>query len=154
FRIGWVIAHPDILDKIVLGKQATDLCTPAFNQRIAARYIEKGYLDSKIQSIINQYRDKKKVMLDSLEEFMPKGVSWTKPEGGLFLQVTCPESINTNDLLLKAIDQEFVAFVAGSSFYCDGSGLNTMRLNFSYMPADKTHEGIKRLGKVIANELK
>jgi 2-aminoadipate transaminase len=153
FRIGWVIADPAVIDKVVLGKQATDLCTPAFTQRIAARYVEKGYLDSKIKDIIDAYRIKKNVMLESLEKYMPEGVTWTKPEGGLFLQLSCPEKINTNDLLIKAIDQEQVAFVAGDSFYCDGSGLNTMRLNFSYMNVDRTREGIKRLANVIKREL-
>ncbi len=154
FRIGWVIADPAINDKIVLGKQAADLCTPAFTQRIAARYMEKGYLDSKIKDIIDQYRIKKNVMLESLEKYMPEGVTWTKPEGGLFLQLSCPEYMDTSDLLIKAIDQEKVAFVAGTSFYCDGSGLNTMRLNFSYTSIDKTREGIKRLANVIKQEMK
>jgi 2-aminoadipate transaminase len=153
FRIGWVIADPAVIDKVVLGKQATDLCTPAFTQRIAARYMEKGYLDSKIKDIVDHYRVKKNVMLESLEKYMPEGVTWTKPEGGLFLQLSCPDHINTNELLIKAIDQEQVAFVAGASFYCDGTGLNTMRLNFSYMPVEKTREGIMRLANVIKREM-
>ena len=152
FRIGWVIAHKDICDKIVTAKQATDLCTPPFTQRIAARYLEAGYLEPKIFDIINLYRGKRDVMLEALEEYMPEEVSWTRPEGGLFLFVTCPEKIDTTELFKKAIQRK-VAYVAGSSFYCDETGHNTMRLNFSYSTKEKNVEGIKRLSETIKDEL-
>lgn len=154
FRIGWVVGHPDILDKIVVAKQATDLCTPPFTQRIAARYIEKGYLEPKIKQISELYKAKQKVMLDSLQEFMPEEFSWTKPEGGLFLMAYGPEGIDTNALLLDCIKEGEVAYVAGTSFFCDGGGHNTMRLNFSYESLEQNREGCKRLGtfykKVLA----
>jgi 2-aminoadipate transaminase len=153
FRIGWVIAHPDVVDKFVVAKQATDLCTPPFNQRIAARYLEKGLLDLNIKKIIEMYSVKQKTMLDLFEKHMPEGVSWTKPEGGLFLMVTLPEHINTNDMLVKAIQDEKVAFVAGQSFFCDGSGTNTMRINFSYGSNEKNIEGIHRLINIIKKEI-
>jgi len=149
FRIGWVIGHPDILDKIVVAKQATDLCTPPFTQRIVARYMEKGHLDKKIAEIIMMYRVKQQNMLKLLDENMPEGFNWTKPEGGLFLMVKGPEHINTTELLKDAITEEQVAYVAGSSFFCDGSGKNTMRLNFSYETLAKNEEGIKRLGRFL-----
>lgn len=155
FRIGWVVGHPDILDKIVIAKQATDLCTPPFTQRIAARYMEKGLLDKKIQEIITMYKSKQKVMLDSLQEFMPEEFTWIKPKGGLFLMAYGPEGIDTQELLLDCIKEANVAYVAGTSFFCDGSGNNTMRLNFSYESEAKNREGCKRLGdfykKVLAN---
>ncbi len=153
FRIGWVIAHPDIVDKFVVAKQATDLCTPPFNQRIAARYLEKGLLDTNIQKIIKMYSVKQRTMLDLFEAEMPEGVKWTQPEGGLFLMVTLPEKINTNDLLQKAITEENVAFVAGQSFFCDGSGTNTMRINFSYASNEKNIEGIHRLTNLLKKEI-
>ncbi|HOE90862.1 MAG TPA: PLP-dependent aminotransferase family protein [Candidatus Cloacimonadota bacterium] len=153
FRIGWVIAHPDIIDKIVVAKQATDLCTPPFTQRIAARYMEKGLIDKNIKGIVDSYREKRDGMLKALEEFMPKEITWTKPEGGLFLFVTCPEYMDTNELFKKAIEKN-VAFVSGTSFYCDGEGKNTMRLNFSFCSKETNYEGIKRLAEAIKSELR
>lgn len=146
FRIGWVVGHPDVLDKIVVAKQATDLCTPPFTQRIAARYIEKGLLEPKIQQIREMYSVKQKGMLESLAEFMPEEISWTHPEGGLFLMAKGPEWLDTNALLLDCIKNANVAYVAGNSFFCDGSGFNTMRLNFSYETLETNREGAKRLG--------
>ncbi len=146
FRIGWVVGHPEILDKIVMAKQATDLCTPPFTQRIAARYIEKGLLDPKIKQISAMYKAKQRVMLDSLQEFMPEEFSWIKPQGGLFLMAMGPEYIDTSALLMDCIQQEKVAYVAGTSFFCDGKGQNTMRLNFSYESEEQNREGCRRLG--------
>lgn len=149
FRIGWVLGHPDVLDKIVVGKQATDLCTPPFTQRIAARYIEKGLLDPKIAEITKMYQSKQKVMLKSLEQYMPEEISWTHPEGGLFLMAKGPEALDTNAILLECIKEENVAYVAGTSFFCDGKGQNTMRLNFSYESEANNEEGCKRLGRFM-----
>lgn len=153
FRIGWVLGNKDILDKIVVAKQATDLCTPPFTQRIAARYLERGYLKENVKNIIELYRAKKDVMMDALEKYMPKEVTWTRAEGGLFTLLTLPTYINTDELIKVAIATENVAFVAGSSFYCDDSGKNTMRLNFSYASKEKNLEGVKRLARVITNEI-
>ncbi|MDZ4121770.1 MAG: PLP-dependent aminotransferase family protein [Candidatus Cloacimonadaceae bacterium] len=149
FRIGWVVGHPDVLDKIVVAKQATDLCTPPFTQRIAARYIEKGLLDPKISEIIKMYHGRRDVMLESLEKFMPESFSWTKPEGGLFLMAKGPENFDSNKILLDCIKEAKVAYVAGESFFCDGTGKNTMRLNFSYEDIDKNREGCERLGSYL-----
>ncbi|MDZ4182632.1 MAG: PLP-dependent aminotransferase family protein [Candidatus Cloacimonadaceae bacterium] len=146
FRIGWVVGHEDILDKIVMAKQATDLCTPPFTQRIAARYIEKGLLDPKIAQIAQMYQSKQKVMLAALDQFMPEEFTWTKPEGGLFLMASGPKDLDTNALLLDCVKEANVAYVAGVSFFCDGSGTNTMRLNFSYETEEKNLEGCERLG--------
>lgn len=149
FRIGWVVGHPDILDKMVVGKQATDLCTPPFTQRIAARYMERGLLDPKIEQIRQMYSVKRINMLKLLDEHMPKTFTWTKPEGGLFMMAYGPEGIDTTQLLKEAIIEEKVAYVAGSSFFCDGSGKNSMRLNFSYESIAKNEEGITRLGRFL-----
>ncbi len=149
FRIGWVVGHPDVLDKIVVAKQATDLCTPPFTQRIAARYIEKGLLDPKIADIVEMYRGRRAGMLESLEKYMPKSFSWTKPDGGLFLMAKGPETLDTNKILMDCVQNAKVAYVAGESFFCDGSGKNTMRLNFSYETVEKNQEGCERLGKFL-----
>lgn len=153
FRIGWVAAHPDVLDKIVVGKQATDLCTPPFTQRIAARYMEKGLLDPKIEDIRKMYSVKQKGFLDALDKYMPEEMQWTRPKGGLFMMVTAPERLDTNALLLECIKDAKVAYVAGNSFFCDGGGFNTMRLNFSYETLEKNEEGIKRLAEFYKNQL-
>ncbi len=152
FRIGWVIANEEIIDKFVVGKQATDLCTSAFVQKIAAKYIESGLFDKNIQRTINMYRDKRNAMLSSLEKYMPEGVQWTHPEGGLFLFVTLPEGMDSEKLFLRAIEKN-VAFVLGNAFYCDGGGKNTMRLNFSFMSIENNIEGIRRLAEAVKEEM-
>lgn len=152
FRIGWVVAHEKIIDKFVVAKQSTDLCTPTYNQKIAYKYIAKGYFDTNLKKIIGQYHEKRDNMLKAFREYMPEGVTWTEPEGGLFLFLTLPNNMDAEVLFQKAIDNN-VAFVLGSVFHCDGSGKNTMRINFSFMPMDKTTEGVKRLAKAIKEEM-
>ncbi|PID28207.1 MAG: aminotransferase [Candidatus Cloacimonadota bacterium] len=153
FRIGWVIAHPKVVDKIVMAKQGTDLCTPPFTQRIAARYVESGIMSEKIKDIIELYREKKDIMLDTLEKEMPEVVKWTVPEGGLFLFITLPDYMDAEALFKVAIEEN-VAFVMGTSFYCNGKGRNTMRLNFSYASKENNRIGIERLAKVIKSQMK
>ena len=148
FRLGWVIAHPAVLDKLIVAKQATDLCSPVFDQCVAARYLEKGYMDDNLKSTIENYRKKRDHMIASFEKYMPKSVTWTKPDGGLFLFMTLPEQYNAADLFQLAI-KENVAFVTGESFHCDGSGKNTLRINFSYMPEERAEEGVRRLAAAI-----
>ena len=148
FRIGWVVAHEDIIDKLVMAKQSTDLCTSSFVQKIAAKYFEKGYFDENLHKIIDSYRIKRDAMLEALRKYMPEGVRWTEPEGGLFLFITLPEHMDSEDLFKIAIDEK-VAFVLGKVFHCDGSGKNTMRLNFSFMSKELPYEGIKRLADAI-----
>lgn len=153
FRIGWVVGHPDVLDKIVVGKQATDLCTPPFTQRIAARYMEKGLLSPKIEEIRQMYSLKQKGFLQALDQYMPEEITWTKPEGGLFMMASVPKHLDTGTLLLECIKEQKVAYVAGTSFFCDGGGTNTMRLNFSYETLEKNEEGAKRLGTFFKDVL-
>lgn len=153
FRVGWVIAQPVILDKIVLAKQTADLCTSAFVQRILARYIEKGLLEVNLPKTISLYRERRDLMLNCFTKYMPDEVTWTKPEGGLFLFVTMPSRLNASLVLKKAIDNN-VAFVDGSTFFCNDKGHNTMRINFSYSNREEIEAGVERLARVIKNELK
>jgi 2-aminoadipate transaminase len=148
FRIGWLIAHEAVVDKFVKAKQSTDLCTSPFVQKIAAKYLEKGLFDKNLKGIIKMYHHKRDVMLDAFEEFMPKGVTWTKPEGGLFLFLNLPEDMDAEDLFDIAI-QKNVAFVLGSVFHCDGSGKNTMRINFSFVDEEHNKIGVQRLAESI-----
>ena len=148
FRIGWVIADPKIIDKFVTTKQSVDLCTPPFVQRIAGRYMEKGLFSTKLGDIIRLYKHKKDLMMDCFEKYLPEGVKWTNPEGGLFLFVYLPEHMDAEKLFKIAIANK-VAFVLGTVFYCDGSGKNTLRINFSYCSDEQIIEGVKRLGQAI-----
>lgn len=148
FRIGWVVGHPEIVDKFVTAKQMTDLCTSALLQMITAEYFKRGMYDRNLNAIIRSYGKKRDIMLTALEEFMPEGVTWTRPEGGLFLFLKLPANMDSNELFMKAIEKD-VAFVIGNAFYCDGSGKNTMRLNFSFASEEENREGIRRLAIAI-----
>ena len=139
FRLGWAIAHPDILDKIYVCKQSLDLCPPIFDQYVAAEFLRSGKLDANLLKSIELYKGKRDLLLSLLEEYMPEGVSWTHPEGGLFLFLTMPEDFDAVRFYDTALDAG-VAYVAGEFFHPDGSGKNTMRMNFSFM----THERILR----------
>lgn len=148
FRIGWIIAPEEIIDRLVVAKQSTDLCTPVFDQAVAAKYLEKGLFEKNLQKTIALYREKRDHMLACFEKYMPKGVTWTHPEGGLFLFVKMPEGYDARELFDIAMKED-VAFVIGEAFHCDGSGKNTMRMNFSFMNAERTEEGVKRLARAI-----
>ncbi|NLA16149.1 MAG: PLP-dependent aminotransferase family protein [Bacteroidales bacterium] len=148
FRLGWVMAPVKIIEKLEVIKQSTDLCAPVFNQFIAARYIEKGYYDKNIERIKINYRNKRDNMIAAFEKYMPEGVTWTNPEGGLFLFVTLPEGYDATELFRIAV-QEDVAFVVGEAFHCDGSGKNTLRINFSFMEESRAEEGVRRLAGAI-----
>ena len=153
FRLGWAIASKDILDRLILSKQAADLCTNIFGQYVAYEYIKGGYLDKQVEKIKKLYKTKRDIMIESLKKYFPKEAKWIIPEGGMFIWITLPKKINTNQLLQKAIAKK-VAYVAGDAFYHDGGNYNSMRLNFSYSDNNQIAEGIKRLGNVIKEELK
>lgn len=148
FRLGWAIAHPDILDKIYVCKQSLDLCPPIMDQYIAAEFITSGLLDKNIAKAVGLYRHKRDLMLSLLEEKMPSGISWTHPEGGLFLYLTLPEGMDAVALYDRALDAG-VAYVAGGFFCTGGTGKNTMRLNFSFMPEEKFSAGISILADIL-----
>ena len=148
FRLGWIFGPQEVLDKIYVCKQALDLCPPVLNQYIAAGFMGSGALDRNLAKSIAYYRDKRDYMLSLLERHMPSGVSWTHPEGGLFLFLTLPEGIDTVQLYERALAAG-VAYVAGSFFYIDGSRRNTMRLNFSFLDKSRMEEGVRLLASVI-----
>ncbi len=152
FRVGWVIGKPEIVDKISVAKQTADLCTSAFVQKIIALYIERGLLDKNLRKTIDLYGARRNFMLECFRKYMPEKVTWTEPLGGLFLFVTLPRNLDADKILQKAIEKN-VAFVSGKSFFCNESGRNTMRINFSYSGPSETEEGVKRLSAVISQEL-
>ena len=152
FRLGWAIAHPDILDKIYVCKQSLDLCPPVFDQYVAAEFLASGKLDENLLKTIALYKGKRDLLLSLLEEYMPEGVSWTHPEGGLFLFLTMPEGFDAVAFYDKALSAG-VAYVAGEFFHPDRSGKNTMRMNFSFMTPQKITEGVKLLAELLEDEI-
>ena len=152
FRLGWLIAHEDLLAKYIQAKQAADLCTSTLIQKIGAKYLQKGLMDKNLELTIQNYHEKRDLMIDSFQKYMPEGVSWTTPQGGLFLFLYLPSHMDATDLFYKAVEQK-VAFVQGEVFHCDGSGKNTMRINFSYVNREQNVEGVKRLAEVIRKNM-
>ena len=148
FRMGWVLAHPMVIDNFVKAKQSTDLCTSAFLQKITVKFFQKNYFDANVKNIVDMYRGKLEAMLGAFEKYMPEGVTWTRPEGGLFLFLTLPEGYDAEELFQIAIEKN-VAFVLGTVFFVNGGGKNTMRINFSYMSEEMNIEGVKRLADAI-----
>jgi len=152
-RLGWVLGNSTLVDYIERVKQSADLHTSTLNQFIAMEAIKRGIVDRTIVKAREVYRVKRDVMIDALEKYMVKGTKWVKPVGGLFMLIWLPsESIDTKKLLPEAIE-EGVAYVPGSAFFADGSGQNTMRLNFSYPKPEEIVEGIKILGNLIKRKL-
>jgi 2-aminoadipate transaminase len=151
-RLAWVIAPPEVIRKLVMAKQGADLNTSTLNQALAYEVGRDGFIDQHVNLIREVYKERRDVMLDAMTEFMPDGVIWTHPMGGLFLWAILPEKIDTADLLKKAIQRK-VAFVPGASFHPNGGGHNTMRLNFSFSNQEKIIEGISRLGGAVKESL-
>lgn len=145
-RLGWAVGPESIIGKLELMKQPIDLHTPSLPQFIAAEAIKRGIIDRHLPRIKAVYKEKRDTMLYALEEYMPEGVKWTRPIGGMFVWVWFPEKVNTRELFKKALEKK-VAFVPGDAFFPNGGGENTARLNFSYPPPDKLREGIKRLAE-------
>jgi 2-aminoadipate transaminase len=152
FRLGWVIASEEIINRFTLRKQSSDLCTNIFSQYVANEYISGGYLDNQVKKIRALYKGKRDVMLAALDKYFPEDAKWTVPAGGMFLWVTLPKSINTRLMFQKAVAKK-IAYVVGDSFYADGKHYNSMRLNFSYSEDEVIEEGIKRLADVIKEEM-
>lgn len=153
FRLGWIFGPEQVLDMIYVCKQSLDLCPPVFDQYVATEFITSGKLDANLAKSIELYRRKRDLELDLLEKYMPKGVTWTHPEGGLFLFLNLPEGFDAVKFYDKALNAG-VAYVAGQFFHTDGSGKNTMRMNFSFMTEEKIREGIKLLAQLLNEEVK
>ncbi|HET9185424.1 MAG TPA: PLP-dependent aminotransferase family protein [Solirubrobacterales bacterium] len=151
-RLGWAVAPPPVMEKIVLGKQATDLCTSTLTQYFVREYFAEGRWRRYVEDLVEIYRGRRETMLESLRAHFPAGATWTEPEGGLFIWATLPDFIDTGDLLAKALRAD-VAFVPGASAYVDGRGRHSMRLNFSGVDDDEIREGVRRIGKVIAEQV-
>jgi 2-aminoadipate transaminase len=152
-RVGWAVGPENLLRKMVIAKQALDLCTDVFSQALIAEYLKQGLMDDHNERIRNLYRHKRDVMLENMEKYFPAEVTWMRPDGGLYLWVILPKGIDTKELLRKAVEKK-VAFIPGHVFTTDIKIQNTLRLNFSCESDENIEEGIKRLGEVTAEELK
>jgi 2-aminoadipate transaminase len=151
-RLGWVVAPAAVIQRLVHAKQGVDLHTSTLAQMIAYEVARGGFLDRHVRFIRTVYRERRDAMFAALRKYFPASAHWTTPQGGLFLWVTLPECLDATVLLQAAI-AENVAFVPGVSFFADGSGHHTFRLNFSNATPARIEEGIRRLGSVLERAL-
>lgn len=147
-RLAWLIAPPEVINKLVQAKQGADLHTPTFTQMTAYEISRGGFLDRHIKVIRQVYKERRDVMLSAMERYFPPEVRWTHPEGGLFLWARLPEDIDSTVVLRTAVESK-VAFVPGAPFYPYSGVQNTLRLNFSNATPENITEGIRRLGEVL-----
>ncbi len=152
FRIAWLIAPADIMPVFEKVKQGGDLHTSTFSQYAMLEYLKMGTLSDHIKNISKCYGARRDIMIKAMDDYFPEGVKYVKPEGGLFLWLTLPNGMSGKDLLPKAIEEK-VAYVYGSPFFPNGGGEDTLRLNFSNASDEKIVEGIKRLGKIIKENM-
>ncbi len=146
-RLGYVVAPQDVVEKLNIAKQAVDLATSSVSTYIAQAYVSAGYMDKQIPKIIDLYRQKKDLMIESFENYFPKDVEYTRPNGGMFLWVT-RKGANTDKMFEEAVRHK-VLYVVGSAFYPDEDNHESMRLNFTFSSNENIVEGVKRLGKLF-----
>ena len=151
-RVGWAAAPRPVLEKMNLGKQEADLCSSSLTQLFVGAYFAEGRWRDYVHSLIDLYRRRRDTMLDALAEHLPPEAEWTRPGGGLFIWATLPDYIDTTDLLARAL-RENVAFVPGRAAFLDGRGGSSMRLNFSGVAEDDIREGVRRIGKVVREQV-
>lgn len=148
-RIGWVAAAYPVIDKLVQVKQATDLHTSTFNQFVSYEVArDEAFLNAHVKQLRDVYRQRRDLMLQTMDEYFPQEVTWTRPEGGLFLMVTMPAALNAREVLKQALAHD-VAFVPCDDFFIGDTGHNMFRLNYSNARPERIVEGIKRLGTVL-----
>ena len=150
-RVGWAVAEPGVLQRLVLAKEAADLCGSQFTMLVTERYFGGELWRRNLRTLVQTYRCRRDAMLTALEEHFPSDARWTKPSGGFFVWVTLPDYFDTRALLAAAVDRK-VAYVPGTGFYPDGRGRQQMRLCFSYPTEERIAEGIRRLGELLADE--
>ncbi|HEY7829434.1 MAG TPA: PLP-dependent aminotransferase family protein [Solirubrobacteraceae bacterium] len=152
-RVGWAVAPRPVLEKLNLGKQGADLCSSPVTQLFVAAYLEEQDWMGYIRTLRELYRKRRDTMLEALEKHFGDRARWTKPQGGLFIWATLPQYIDTTDLLARALESENVAFVPGRAAYMDGRGASSMRLNFAGIREQDIREAIRRIGKVVDEQV-
>ncbi|MDI2586563.1 PLP-dependent aminotransferase family protein [Psychrobacillus sp. NEAU-3TGS] len=151
-RLGWICADESLIDKYVALKQIADLHTDSFAQRITAKYMELFHIEDHIHNIKAVYKERCATMLSCIEELFPANISYSKPEGGLFIWVELPEGLDAAHIFSECLRNN-VACVPGTPFFPNGTDKNTLRLNYSNMSNEKIREGMKRMGEVLHREL-
>lgn len=151
-RLGYIVASQEVIRKLVLVKQASDLHSSTVNQVVMGKVANKIFA-GQVEKIRKAYSHRRDRMLEAMTKYMPSGVEWTKPEGGMFVWVTLPKGFDGADLLAKAVRDHRIAFVPGKAFHADGSGENTIRLSFSCASDEAIEAGISRLGTLIKSEM-
>lgn len=152
-RLGYIVAPAAIIDKLVQIKQATDLHSPSVTQMAVYEAVKGGFLQQHLPTVRDLYKQQCQYMLDAMAQHFPDNVKWTRPEGGMFLWVTLPEHMDSQELLHKAIERN-VAFVPGEPFYAAGEPKrNTFRLSFVTVSEDRIREGIAILGQLIREQM-
>lgn len=151
-RLGWIVAPHPILEKVIFAKQSADLCSSSFTQRVVEEFLAANDIDEYVSSLKKTYRSRRDAMLTALTEFFPPEATWTSPQGGFFVWAKLPDFIDTTEMLADAINQK-VAYVPGRAFFADGTGSDFMRLSFCYPTEEDIREGIKRLARVVKNQI-
>jgi 2-aminoadipate transaminase len=150
-RVGWSLAEPGVTQRLILAKEAADLCGSSFNMLVTERYFAGERWRVNLAGLVDVYRRRRDVMVAALDEHFPAGSSWTHPAGGFYVWVTVPDYVDTQALLAAAVERR-VAYVPGTAFYPDGRGKDKMRLAYCYPPEDDIVEGIRRLGDLLKDE--
>jgi 2-aminoadipate transaminase len=151
-RLGWAAGPRPVIQKLNVGKQASDLCSSSMTQLFVVEYLRSGRWPAYVERVRDLYHHRRDVMLEALAEHFPPGATWTRPAGGMFVWATLPGGVDTTDLLAKALTRN-VAFVPGRAAYLDGRGGSSMRLSYATMADDQLREGIRRVGEVAAEQL-
>ncbi len=151
-RLGWIVAPKEIISKVNLMKQSTDLCSPAITQAATAEYLKKDYLWPHLEVIKKSYAHKADVMKKAIQKYFPEEIKTNTPEGGMFIWAVAPEKVDATSMFREAVDKG-VAYILGSAFYPDGSGHHTMRLNYTMQTPENIEEGIRRLGLLLKEKV-
>ena len=147
-RVGWVLAPPAVRDKLVMASEAQILCPSALTQAAVTEYLATMPWRQQVKAFQVLYRERRDALLESLADYMPQDMTWTRPGGGLFVWADLPPGIHSKKMLPAALTQR-VAYVPGTGFYANGDGGGQMRLNFSFPSADRIREGVRRLAGVV-----
>lgn len=150
FRLAWIIASEELMEKLEVGKLTTDVCSNTVGQYVTWAFMRKGLLEKHIQRLVEFYNPKRNAMIEALDEFMPENVSWTKPDGGMFIWLTIDDNVDTKEMLEDAVKRG-VAYVPGKVFYALRGGENQMRLNFTFESVERIRKGVKILAKLISS---
>jgi DNA-binding transcriptional MocR family regulator len=150
-RVGWLCAAEEVIRQAVLVRQAADLHGSILDQMLMADIVASGF-DDQVATILPVYRHRRDAMLAALDRHMPQGVTWTRPEGGMFIWLTLPEGLDSRVLVRKSIDEEGIVFVPGTSFFADGSGERHIRLNYTCSDDATIEDGISRLAALISRQ--